>query len=74
MYSPDDFHQGYNHEYWQACAHFCEQYDQNCFDPEYDSEPLEFFDPILRRVMAQPSFDDAEQVARYGEGNSATAS
>jgi predicted HD phosphohydrolase len=56
-----------DHPYYQAAIDFCHNYDQNCFDPEYNSEPLEFFDPIVRRVMSQPRFSDAEQVARYGE-------
>jgi len=33
---------------------FCEKYDQAAFDPDYDSEPLEFFEPMVRRVMARP--------------------
>ena len=33
---------------------FCERYDQAAFDPAYDSEPLEFFEPMVRRVMAKP--------------------
>ncbi len=56
-----------DHPWYQDSVDFCHNYDQNCFDPEYDSEPLEFFDPIVRRIMSQPSFNDAEQVARYGE-------
>ena len=52
--------------WYQDAIDFCHNYDQNCFDPDYDSEPLEFFEPILRRVMSRPAFDDAEQVARYG--------
>jgi predicted HD phosphohydrolase len=56
-----------DHPWYQDAVDFCHNYDQNCFDPEYDSEPLEFFKPIVRRVMSQPSFNDAEQVARYGE-------
>jgi predicted HD phosphohydrolase len=52
--------------YYQDAIDFCHNYDQNCFDPEYDSEPLEFFEPIVRRVMSQPSFSDVEQQARYG--------
>lgn len=40
--------------YFEACAEFCEKYDQAAFDPDYDSEPLEFFEPMLRRVMARP--------------------
>ena len=54
--------------WYQDAIDFCHNYDQNCFDPDYDSEPLEFFEPILRRVMSRPAFDDAEQVARYGSG------
>lgn len=33
---------------------FCEKYDAPAFDPEYESLPLEFFEPMLRRVMAEP--------------------
>jgi predicted HD phosphohydrolase len=40
--------------YWQACADFCERYDQNSFDPGYDTLPLAFFEPMLRRVFAAP--------------------
>lgn len=40
--------------HFEACAEFCEKYDQAAFDPEYDSEPLEFFEPMVRRVMAKP--------------------
>ncbi len=42
------------HKYFEACAHFCEAYDQNSFDPSYDSKPLEFFEPMVRRVMSKP--------------------
>jgi predicted HD phosphohydrolase len=47
-----DVHRG--HEHWDACVTFCEKYDQAAFDPDYDSEPLSVFEPILRRVMAKP--------------------
>lgn len=40
--------------HFDACAEFCEKYDQAAFDPEYKSEPLEFFEPMVRRVMAKP--------------------
>lgn len=53
--------------WYQDAIDFCHNYDQNCFDPDYDSEALEFFDPILRRVLSQPSINDPEQVARYGK-------
>ncbi len=43
-----------SHEHFEACAHFCEEYDQLAFDPAYDTAPLAFFEPMLRRVMARP--------------------
>ncbi len=52
--------------YYQDAIDFCHRYDQNCFDPDYASEPLEFFEPILRRVMERPSAIDPEQLARNG--------
>ncbi len=55
-----------DHLWYQDAIDFCAEYDQNCFDPDYDSEPLEFFEPILRRVLANPRFDDVEHNARYG--------
>jgi predicted HD phosphohydrolase len=55
-----------DHEWYQDAIDFCHNYDQNCFDPDYDAESLEFFEPILRRVMSQPRFDDQEMAARYG--------
>ncbi len=55
--------------WYQDAIDFCQDYDQNCFDPDYDNEPLEFFDPILRRVLAQPNINDPEQVARYGKAS-----
>ena len=42
------------HEHFEDTARFCELYDQSAFDPNYDSAPLEFFEPMLRRVMERP--------------------
>ncbi len=42
------------HQYFEACEEFCRKYDQAAFDPAYDTAPLEFFEPMLRRVMARP--------------------
>lgn len=55
-----------DHPYYDSAVRFCHEYDQNCFDPNYDSENLEFFKPIVERVVAHPSAFDAEQQARYG--------
>jgi predicted HD phosphohydrolase len=42
------------HEHFEDCAEFCAKYDQAAFDAAYDSAPLEFFEPMVRRVMAKP--------------------
>jgi predicted HD phosphohydrolase len=43
-----------DHPSWQACVDFCADYDQNSFDPRYDTLPVEFFAPMVRRVFAAP--------------------
>jgi predicted HD phosphohydrolase len=45
-----------DHPYYDDCVEFCEHFDQNCFDPDYDSLPLEFFRPILVEVFSRPRF------------------
>jgi len=47
-------------ESWYAEAiEFCEKYDQNCFDPDYPSESLEFFRPMINEVFSrEPEFGE----------------
>jgi len=42
------------HPDFEHTAQFCHMYDQNSFDPDYHSMPLEAFEPMLRRVLAAP--------------------
>jgi predicted HD phosphohydrolase len=42
------------HPSFEACAQFCHLYDQNAFDPAYDTMPLEAFVPMVERVFARP--------------------
>jgi predicted HD phosphohydrolase len=42
------------HPHFEYCAQFCHLYDQNSFEPGYDTMPLEAFEPMLRRVVARP--------------------
>ena len=47
------------HPHFQACVDFCERWDQRAFDPDYDTRPLEAFEPAVRRVFARtPPFAD----------------
>ena len=43
-----------DHPYYAACAEFCEKYDAPAFDPAYESEPLEFFEPMVMRLCSYP--------------------
>lgn len=45
-----------DHEWYDDCVKFCAEYDQNCFDPEFESLPIEFFEPMVRRVFAKPRY------------------
>ncbi|GAA0435658.1 HD domain-containing protein [Lentibacillus halophilus] len=43
--------------YYEECINFCKNYDQNCFDPNYVHYPVEFFEPMVRRVFTRtPEF------------------
>jgi predicted HD phosphohydrolase len=42
------------HPLFGECAAFCARYDQNSFDPGYDTLPLEHFEPMVRKVFAAP--------------------
>jgi len=42
------------HPHFEYTAQFCHLYDQNSFDPDFDTMPLEAFEPMLRRVVAHP--------------------
>ena len=42
--------------YYNDTLEFCAIYDQNCFDPDYKNLPLEFFEPMVRRIFAGEPF------------------
>ena len=42
------------HPHFEACAEFCEKYDQAAFDPAFESAPLAFFEPMVGRVFSRP--------------------
>lgn len=51
---PDARERWRDHPYFQDTVTFCADYDQVSFDPDYQWEPLSFFEPMLRRVLAEP--------------------
>ena len=44
------------HKYYDACVNFCEKYDQCSFDPNYESYPLEKFEPMVRNIFARKPY------------------
>jgi predicted HD phosphohydrolase len=43
-----------DHPWFSYAAEFCEAYDQNSFDPSYETMTLADFEPMVRRVMQRP--------------------
>ncbi len=40
-----------DHPWFDACAEFCELYDQPAFDPKGETLPLAEFEPMVRRIL-----------------------
>ena len=45
-------HQG--HPAYELAAVFADEWDQTAFDPDYESYPLEHFEPMVREVFGRP--------------------
>jgi predicted HD phosphohydrolase len=43
-----------DHPHYERTAEFCALYDNPAFDPQAETLPIGEFEPMLRRVMAQP--------------------
>jgi predicted HD phosphohydrolase len=52
-----------DHRWYGACVHFCAAWDQCSFDPDYPSESLDFFAPLVRRIFARTPHDPRYQTA-----------
>jgi predicted HD phosphohydrolase len=39
--------------YFDCTAEFCACYDEVSFDPDYPSEPMSTFEPMVRRILAK---------------------
>ncbi|MDE1174522.1 MAG: HD domain-containing protein [Parvibaculaceae bacterium] len=42
------------HPSYEYTAQFCHLYDQAAFDPNYESMPLEAFEPMVQRIFERP--------------------
>jgi len=67
-WNPNERDQYRDHRYYQTAVDFCERWDQNCFDPNYDSQPLGFFAPFLERVFARKAYAPEVIKPSYSSG------
>lgn len=48
-----------DHPWFESAVRFCEDWDQAAFDPDYPTQPLEHFEPLIRRMFSRTAFDPA---------------
>ena len=60
------------HQYFDATIKFCDQWDQPAFDPQYDTMPLDTFEPMVRKVFSREPFSlgSVEDSPRGSKGES----
>ena len=51
---PDAREQYRGQPWFDLAARFADEWDQVSFDPDYDTEPLEHFEPLVNEVFAKP--------------------
>jgi len=51
---PDAREQYRGQPWFDLAARFADEWDQTSFDPDYDTEPLEHFEPLVNEVFAKP--------------------
>jgi predicted HD phosphohydrolase len=58
MSLPIDGHLAYkDHPWFDSCQRFCDDWDQQAFDPDYPTRPLSHFEPMLREIFTRSAFD-----------------
>ena len=53
-----------DHPVFDNCAEFCERWDQSSFDPDYPTETLDTFEPMVREVFGRKAY--APEIIREG--------
>ena len=46
-----------DHPVFDNCAEFCERWDQSSFDPDYPTETLEIFEPMVIEVFGRKAYN-----------------
>ena len=50
-----------DHPWYQDTVEFCHRWDQPSFDPDYVNLPLEFFEPMVRRIFGRAPFSESRR-------------
>jgi len=53
-----------DHPVFDNCAEFCERWDQSSFDPDYPTETLDMFEPMVREVFGRKAY--SPEIIREG--------
>jgi len=40
-----------DHPYYGSCVRFCERWDQASFDPDFPTQPLSHFEPLVTEIF-----------------------
>ena len=59
-----------DHPVFDNCAEFCERWDQSSFDPDYPTETLDIFEPMVREVFGRKAY--SPEIIREGFVSSLT--
>ena len=59
-----------DHPVFDNCAEFCERWDQSSFDPDYPTETLDMFEPMVREVFGRKAY--SPEIIREGFVSSLT--
>ena len=59
-----------DHPVFDNCAEFCERWDQSSFDPDYPTETLDIFEPMVREVFGRKTY--SPEIIREGFVSSLT--
>ena len=55
--APTDLREQFRDETWfSLCEQFTDDWDQQAFDPDYDTLPLDHFEPLVRKMTASAKF------------------
>ncbi len=54
--NPDAREQYRDQEWFALAEQFADEWDQVAFDPDYDTLPLEHFEPLVRRITATAQY------------------